>query len=165
MDRPDRRVDLHADGHLVGTDPERALAHNAPDARDHRTDPQRLLDNRVEIAVIELSRTLPHARVVQHEIERPRQPGGGRLVPGEQEGEQLVADLAVGEADAVLVAGRQQAGEHVVALAQVGGGAAAGDLGVEDLVHGAPAGVELLGGPALVATAHDGVEHEHAPGA
>ena len=55
---------------------------------------------------------------------------------GEQQRQQLVADLLVGQPVALLVAGEQQRREDVVALLQLGLGPAAGDLGEEDLVDG-----------------------------
>jgi endonuclease/exonuclease/phosphatase family metal-dependent hydrolase len=64
-------------------------------------------------------------------------------VAGDQEGEELVADLGVAHRRAVLVAGGDQEREDVVALLQVGGGAALGDLGgdqVVDPVDAAPEG-------------------------
>ena len=164
VDGADRRVDLHAHRHLVAADGERPLAHHPADAGDDRPDAQGLLDHRVEIAVVALARPRAHARVVQHQVEGPGQPGGRRLVPGQQQGEQLVADLAVGERHAVLVAGQQQPGEHVVALLEVGRGAAAGDLGVDDLVDGALARLELPGGAALAAPAHHRVEQQRRRG-
>ncbi len=61
---------------------------------------------------------------------------GGGVVAGEQEGHDLVADLQVGEGGfAVLVGGVDQQREDV--LAALAGGAAAGDLGVDQAVEGA----------------------------
>ena len=102
---------------------------------------------------------------MQDEVKGPGQPGGRRLMPGEQQREQLVADLAIGEGGAVLIAGQEQAGEDVVALREVRVGAAAGDLGVDDLVDGALALLEPLRRGALSPPAHHGVEHQHAAGA
>ena len=52
---------------------------------------------------------------------------GGRLVAGEHEREQLVAQLLVGQRLAVLGRRLEQQREDVAALAEVGGGAALGD--------------------------------------
>ena len=51
----------------------------------------------------------------------------GRLVAGEDEGQELVADLAVAQFLAVLGPGQEELGEDVAALAEVVGAAAAGD--------------------------------------
>ena len=51
----------------------------------------------------------------------------GRLVAGEDEGQELVADFVVAQLLAVLGPGQQQLGEDVAALAEVVGAAAAGD--------------------------------------
>ena len=57
-----------------------------------------------------------NARVVQQQVERPRQPGGGGLVAGHEQGEELVADLAVGQPATLLISCEQQRREDVVAL-------------------------------------------------
>ena len=49
VDQADRRVDLDPGRDLVAAEAERLAAHDAADAGDHRPDPQRLLDDRVEV--------------------------------------------------------------------------------------------------------------------
>lgn len=61
---------------------------------------------------------------------------------GEHQGHHLVADLAVGEALAVLAAGGDEQAEDVLA-AGVGGGAAAADLLVDDPVEDGARGHQL----------------------
>ena len=97
VDRADRGVDLDAGRNLVAVERERLLAHHAPDAGDHRADAQRLLDHGVQVAVLALAGQGVDARVVQDQVKRPGQAGGGGLVAGQQQRQQLVADLAVGE--------------------------------------------------------------------
>ena len=65
-------------------------------------------------------------RVADEPLPRPGQRVGGRLVAREDEREQLVAELAVGQRLAVLGARLQQQREDVAALVEVGrpGGAA-----------------------------------------
>jgi hypothetical protein len=53
--------------------------------------------------------------VAKQEIERPREPGGGRLVAREQQGDQLIADLGVGHRRTILEARGDEHGEDVVA--------------------------------------------------
>ena len=57
------------------------------------------------------ARARQHVRVAGQQVERPGQAGGGRLVPGQQQRHQLVADLAVAHRGAVLEArlGEQRA--------------------------------------------------------
>ena len=78
-----------------------------------------LLDDRVEVLVPALERLRAGAREhlgVAHEpLERPGQLRGGRLVPGDQQRDQVVAQLALGGLRAVLAAGVEQQREHVVA--------------------------------------------------
>ena len=72
--------------------------------------------------------------VAEDQVEGPGEAGRGRLVAGEQQGHQLVAEVGVGEALAVLEAGEDQRGEDVVALLEVVPRAVLGDLGVEQVV-------------------------------
>ena len=78
--------------------------------------------------------------VVKQQIERPREAGRGGLVAGEQQGHQLVAELAITHLRAVLEARGQQQGEDVVAIGEVGAPPVLGDLRVEQVV-GPPADV------------------------
>ena len=121
-----------AGGKLVAVELERRcqLAHHA---RDDRPDPERLLDHGVEILValagVDLGlQTLELARVPQQQVERPRERRRGRLVPGDEQGDQLVAQLDVGHRPALLVARLEQDREHVVALGDVVGPAGAGAI-------------------------------------
>ena len=75
-------------------------------------------------------------QLVEEEGDRRR----GRVVAGEHQGHHLVADLLVGEAGAVLVAGLEQQAHDVLARA-VGVRAAAGDLAEDQGVELAPGGV------------------------
>src|SRR6202042_1926970 len=61
---PDRGVDLDPDRHLVAVEAERRLANATPDGGDHGADSQRLLDDRVEVALIALLRDLERALIV-----------------------------------------------------------------------------------------------------
>ena len=85
---------------------------------DHRPHAQRLLHDRVDVVVVVQrgGQALQHLRRAQQALERPREAGGGRLVPGGEQRHQLVAQLDVGHRRAVLVARAQQQREHVVAL-------------------------------------------------
>ncbi len=49
----------------------------------------------VAVAVELLHKPAERGRVTQQEVERPGQPGGRRLVAGEQEGDELIAHLGV----------------------------------------------------------------------
>ncbi len=106
------------------------------DVGQDRTGAQRLLDRRghvrVVVAVHLVDEPRQHLRLAQQPLERPRQRGGRRLVAGDEEGEQLVADLLLAHRRAVLVAGRQQHREHVVAVLAVR--APLGDQCEDDLV-------------------------------
>ena len=119
----------------------RLAAHDASHPGDHRPDAQRLLDERVEVGLLTRLRPLEHGGIVEQQIEGPGQSGGGGLVAGQKQRHELVADLAVAEALAVLVLGQQERGEDVVAIGQVRLGPPPGDLGVEDLVDGPLAGL------------------------
>jgi hypothetical protein len=51
--------------------------------------------------------------VAKQQLERERQRGGGRLIASGHGGEQLVADLRVGQGASVLITRREQHREHV----------------------------------------------------
>ena len=76
------------------------------------TNAQRFLGHGVEVPRVALFGGQDHAGVhigmVQHEIECPRQRRGRGLVAGDQERDQLVAQLVVGQRPAVVVAGVEQ---------------------------------------------------------
>ena len=97
--------------------------------REHGPQPQRLLDHRVDVGLVARAQPRPRVRVAGEPLERPRQRGRRRLVAGDQQRHELVAQLGVGHRRAVvLVAGAEQHREHVVALGDVGRRAAARDL-------------------------------------
>jgi hypothetical protein len=47
-------VDLDPGRNLVSVEAKRLAPHDAPDPRDHRTDPQRFLDDRIEVFIVGL---------------------------------------------------------------------------------------------------------------
>ena len=98
---------------------------------------------------------------MQEQVEGPGQPGGGRLVAGEEEREQLIAHLGVGQALAVLILGEKQGREHILAFGQGGFGPPAGDLGKQDLVDGASAGLKAPRGATVPADPAAGQKHQH----
>ena len=118
MDRTDRGIDLHSGRDRERAKRERLLPHDAPDARDHRPEAQRLLDDCIEVAWVALLCPLHDPAIVQQQVERPGKPCGGCLVSGKQECEQLVAHLAVAETLLARVTGEQQGREHVVSPCQ-----------------------------------------------
>jgi hypothetical protein len=130
----------------------------------HRPDPQRLLDHGIEVLVVVegVRHALHHPRRAQEALEGPRQPGGGGLVAGGEQGEQLVAQLDVAHGRAVVVAGGQQQREHVVALVGVLRGAPVRDLGVDQLIDRGerPAKARRRREPTEVAL-HEGQPVEH----
>src|SRR5262249_51193232 len=67
--------------------------------------------------------------------EGPGETGGRGLVAGDEQSDQLVAQLAVGHRVAVLVAREEQHRADVLAILEVGGVAAGRDLLVDQLVH------------------------------
>ena len=96
--------------------------HQVPRHLEHdRPHPQRLLDHRVEVGVVpgveRLAQASHRLGVAHQPLERPGQAGRGRLVPGQQQGDQLVAERAVVQAVAVLVPRLDQHREHVIAAA------------------------------------------------
>ena len=93
----------------VAIEAERLTADDPADAGNHRPHPQRFLDDGVEVPVVpRLLYLREYLGRVQQQVERPCEPGRGRLMAGEQQRQQLVADLLVREALAVLVLGEQQ---------------------------------------------------------
>ena len=120
---------------LVAADLER-LEQLAQHERDDRAQAQRLLDHRVDVGRV-AGEALQAAGVAHEALDRPGQRGRRRLVAGDEQRHELVAQLDVGHRLAVLVAGEQQHREDVVALGQVGRRAALGDQGVELAIDGA----------------------------
>src|SRR5204862_52383 len=85
-----------------------AAADAALDRVDGRTDAQGLLDRGVEVLVALGQRALEPGTdlgVAEQRVEGPGQRGRGRLVAGEQERDELVAQLVLVQRRAVLVAG------------------------------------------------------------
>ena len=66
--------------------------------RQHRPQPQHLLDGRVEVRVVAVAQPRGHARVAREPLERPGERAGGRLVPGGEQRHDLVAQLVLGRA-------------------------------------------------------------------
>ena len=115
------------------------LGEAAQHQRDHGAETQGLLNDRVEIGVIScvhlVAEPAQHSGMPRQRLERPRERGGARLVPGHEQRHQLVAQLLVGHRAAVVVARLEEEREHVVALLEVGCVAARADL-LEDQVVG-----------------------------
>ena len=107
----------------------RELAH---DARHHGPDPERLLDDGVEVLVtltgVDLGpKPFELVRMAKQQVERPRERCCRGLVPGYQQRDQLVAKLHVCQRLAMLVTRLQQDRKDVVALGYVLGLPAAAD--------------------------------------
>ena len=146
VDEVDAGGDRGAGGQLVAADLDR-LGQLADHQHDHRAQPQRLLDRRRQVGLVATgqglgSQTLELLGVADQALHRPGERGRGGLVAGDQQGQQLVADLGVAHRAAVLVAGGDQHREDVVALGEVLGQAALGDLGVDQLVDPLDAAAE-----------------------
>ena len=102
---------------------------------------QRLANGRVEVGLV-LAAALERVRSAEELVEGPRERGGRRLVAGEQQRDELVAQLAVGHRLAVLVTGLQQQREDVVTLGERGVVAPARDLLEQHRVHGGDLALE-----------------------
>ena len=127
-----------ADRERLGEDPRGG-------ARQRRADPQDLLDQRVEVAVVAvaggLRRAVANGAVVGEQHGTPGDRGRRRLVAGGDEGHQLVAEVVVAEPTAVLVAGAHEQRQDVLAVSEPGVGPRGRDLLVEhrhELVAVAP---------------------------
>ena len=100
--------------------------HAPADDRDHRARAHRLVDGGLDVAVGIVARAghvaqpVVGGRVAQQALERPGERVRRRLVAGEHEREQLVAQLLVGQALAVLGLGLEQQREDVGALVAAG---------------------------------------------
>ena len=105
--------------------------------RHDRAQPQRLRDHRTHVALAVLCADLlgqacQRGRGMREQVEGPGEGGRRRLVSGEQQRHELVAQLPVAHRAAVLEARREQQREHV----RAGHRAAAprGDVGQQQLV-------------------------------
>lgn len=150
VDDANRGVDLHALGDQPRAERKRRAAHHPAHAGDHRSQAQRLLDHRIQVARLQRAGAVEHAIVVQQQIEPPRKAGGGRLVPRQKQRHQLVANLSIRQRRAMLVASSKQCRERVGArtriLTTLGLASSSGDLGVDQLVKRRARLLELLAG-------------------
>ena len=135
MHQRDRRHQRDAGGQAPAAELDRRLQ-LAQHRGDHRSDAQRLLDDRVEIGVVAFTRPRQRVGMAQQALERPSEPGRGRLVTGHQQRDDLVAQLVV-----IELAGAHQLRQHVLALLKLRIYASSGDLLVQQTVgleHGTP---------------------------
>ena len=106
----------------------------------HRTAPERLLDRRQQVVLGAalganlLGEAAEDLGLAAEALERPRERGRRGLVPGDEEGHQLVAELLPAHLGSVLVAGGEQHRQHVVASVVVPG-TALGDQLRDQLVR------------------------------
>ncbi len=150
-------------------------AHGQPgDHRDHRAVAHPLMDGGLDVLLglgavagaHQLAQPVVGGRGAQEPLEGPRHGVGGRLVAGEDERHELVAQLMVGERLALLVAGGEQHREHVAAPVAVSGRPALADdrvhLAVDHPHHRGehPLGLEM----ARVAQLHEQVQGRHRGG-
>ena len=109
----------------------------------HRTDPQRLLCQRVEVFVAGRvarrtcvgcpHRLGQHSRVASEALSAQERPVAVVSCPADQQRHQFVPQLAVSHRAPVLVGGADQHRQHIGARSHVGVGATVGDLGVEQV--------------------------------
>jgi hypothetical protein len=123
----------------VAADLERRLE-LADHARHDGSDPERLLDDGLEVfvalALVDLRlKPLELTRMAKQQVERPCERRRRGLVSGDQESDELVTELHVRQRLALLVTRLEQNRENVVALGNVRCGTAARYLVVEDVVH------------------------------
>ena len=122
VDEGDPGVDADPLGEVPAGDRPRRLQGSLGGV-DHRPDPQRLGDDRVEVGVVAVPRARRACAPAPRgcgAAGRPRsEPGRRRLVARGEHRHQLVAKLDVGHRLAVLVAGAQQQREHVGSLVEV----------------------------------------------
>ena len=119
------------------------LHHEAAGALDHRARALNLADRRLaQLAAAAASlagQAGEDVRVAAQALDRPGERGGGRLVAGDEQRQQLVGDLGVRHRLAALVPGLHEQREHVVALLEAGVGARGVDqrvdVGVELAAH------------------------------
>jgi hypothetical protein len=100
---------------------EDAVAH-----RQGRTQPQDLLDDGIEVGTVHAllpdlaAQALISFEVAEEMLEGPGQGRGRRLVAGQQQGHELIAQLSVFESRAFLVACLEEKGEDVSARLELG---------------------------------------------
>ena len=116
--QPDARGDLHARRAAVAGDLD---GREQPPRRDRqrRADPQRLLDDGVEVGGVAVAQAGLHRRMAREALERPRERRGRAVVAADEQRHELVAQVAVGRRPAVLVALLEQERQHRV-VARVG---------------------------------------------
>ena len=95
------------------------------DLGHYGTDPEGLLDHGFEVVVVLAhpdlgDQTFQCGRSAQQPLERPADRGGRRLVTGQQDRDQLVSELAVGQRVAIVVTRGQQHAEDVAARVMIG---------------------------------------------
>ena len=102
---PDRRRDVGAGGQLEVLGDQR-LGEPAAGQRDHRAEAQRLGDRRLQVGLFAALERVAQAaelgRVTEQQVEGPGERRRRRLVPGEEQRHQLVAELLVVHRGAVL---------------------------------------------------------------
>jgi hypothetical protein len=145
----DRRQDELARRKVVAADSRRRLQ-LAGDVDDHRSRPQRLFDGGGQVVLLadgeRAAQLRQHVRVADQALDRPGEARRGRLVPGSEHGDELVAQFPVAHRGARLVAGVEQQREDVVALLVTGLGPSQPDLFVDEPVEGGPRALEAVPG-------------------
>ena len=138
---PDRGRHVRPGGQHVAVDTQ-LLAQAPARERDHRPQPQRLGHDGAHVGLLagvdRRGEPVEDARMAEQQVERPRQAGRGRLVPGEQQRHQLVADLGVVHRLAVLEARAHEQRQDVLARVR----AALGDLRAQHRVDLVPERLE-----------------------
>jgi hypothetical protein len=148
--------------------------HQEPHRVDHRrADAEGFLNHRVDVGAVSGSDCVPQAvedrRMPQHEVDRPGHRTRRGLVADDEEGPQLVGDLAIVEwGGAGLLC--EEKPERIGAVALPGSDAALRDLRPEEVVDRAAAAFEhLMGEPGLGGSQQcarsrlDGCCGQHAP--
>ena len=137
MHEVDAGGDRDARRQLVATDLDR-LGEPPDDDRDDRPQPQGLLDRRGQVRVRAgldlIAQALELLRMAAETLDRPGERGRGRLVAGDEQGEQLVTHLFVAHRAAVPVSGADQHREDVVALLEAPRPPVLGDLAVDEAI-------------------------------
>ena len=133
MDELDGRIYDDATRQVVTGD-RGGLGEPPRDAADHRAQPHSLLDHRLEELLVAVIRGALHLReqigAAREVVEDPGERRRSGLVAGEQQGDEVVAQLVVG----LLRVRDEQLGQHVAPFVEVGNRAPVGDLGVHQFV-------------------------------